>query len=274
MAVATDSGTLIYDPQRLRVRRLLKTSGRPRATAFSPSGHQIYVVGDTPQLTIFDRFELERVGRIPLPGPARGIRAGPYGRWLLVRPARGDSVWVVDLEADSIAGAVATPWAADLPAVTPSQTLLLRRGDDVVARDLGRRGFPVAGTVTGGAADRWLALDWSPAAPPEPESVLAAQPAAPGEPSPDSAAGADSAAAPAEPVYLQVSSSQNPEWARELSTKLSGAGLPARVLEPRHPDEPYRVVLGPYPSRAAGEAAGRTLGMPFFVLPVQEATAQ
>jgi cell division septation protein DedD len=66
-------------------------------------------------------------------------------------------------------------------------------------------------------------------------------------------------------VYLQVSSSQNPAWARDLAGQLRDAGLPASVLEPTGPDEGYRVVLGPYASREEAESAGRKLGRPFFI---------
>ncbi|MGH3993852.1 MAG: SPOR domain-containing protein, partial [Pseudonocardiaceae bacterium] len=72
-------------------------------------------------------------------------------------------------------------------------------------------------------------------------------------------------------VYLQVSSSQNPTWATELSQKLQGAGLPASVLEPKRSDEAYRVVLGPYPTREQAEEAGRKIGMPSFIVTAQEA---
>jgi cell division septation protein DedD len=71
-------------------------------------------------------------------------------------------------------------------------------------------------------------------------------------------------------VYLQVSSSQNPVWADELSQRLRAAGLPATVLRPRRSDEPHRVVLGPYPTREQAEEAGRKIGMPSFVVTTQD----
>jgi len=67
-------------------------------------------------------------------------------------------------------------------------------------------------------------------------------------------------------VYLQVSSSQNPAWADELSQKLKAAGLPAAVLQPARSDEAYRVVLGPYATREQAEETGRGIGMPSFVV--------
>jgi len=37
------------------------------------------------------------------------------------------------------------------------------------------------------------------------------------------------------------------------------------VLQPRNPDDGYRVVLGPYPTRAQAEGIGRKLGRPFWI---------
>jgi len=70
-----------------------------------------------------------------------------------------------------------------------------------------------------------------------------------------------------------VSSSRNPQWARDLAGKLSESGLPASVLSPRREGDPYRVVLGPYASREEAEERGSSLGMPFFVITTGEAPA-
>jgi cell division protein FtsN len=67
------------------------------------------------------------------------------------------------------------------------------------------------------------------------------------------------------PLYVQVSTSQNPEWSQHLADDLSRAGMSARVLPPQSADDGYRVVLGPFPSRAQAEATGRRLGRPFWI---------
>jgi hypothetical protein len=41
--------------------------------------------------------------------------------------------------------------------------------------------------------------------------------------------------------------------------------MPATVLSPDRAGEPYRVVLGPYPTRDEAEATGRQLGLPFWI---------
>jgi len=66
-------------------------------------------------------------------------------------------------------------------------------------------------------------------------------------------------------MYVQVSTSQNEAWSSEMAQQLSRAGLAARVLPPRNPDDGFRVVLGPYPTRAQAEAIGRKLGRPFWI---------
>src|SRR5204863_8744954 len=66
-------------------------------------------------------------------------------------------------------------------------------------------------------------------------------------------------------LHVQVSTSQNDAWSTEMAQQLSRAGLSARVLPPHGPDDGYRVVLGPYPTRAQAEAIGRKLGRPYWI---------
>ena len=78
-------------------------------------------------------------------------------------------------------------------------------------------------------------------------------------------ASATDSSGPEGPLYVQVSVSQNQAWSVENAEQLVRAGLPARVLAPASPDEGYRVVLGPYPTRAQAEVIGRKLGRPFWI---------
>jgi hypothetical protein len=41
--------------------------------------------------------------------------------------------------------------------------------------------------------------------------------------------------------------------------------MQAMVLPPLPPEETFRVVLGPYPTREEAEDAGRKLGMPYWI---------
>ena len=260
VAVATDTAVVLYETQgKQRPPRSIHLSGHPRAVLFSPSGHRLYVAQEDDALLVLDRFGGDELASIKLPGPARALRGDRFGQWLLVRPASGDSVWVVDIGRGRVSGTVPARWTADLPAVASPNTLLVRRGKDVVALDLASKGFPVAGRVEEGAADEWLPVAWRPAR--DAESDVTADSAALAQA--DTGAGAAS-------VYLQVSSSQNPAWANELAEKLRAAGLPASVLAPKRSDEANRVVLGPYSTREQAEETGRKIGMPSFVVSAQD----
>jgi hypothetical protein len=260
VAVATDTAVVLYETQgKQRPPRSIHLSGHPRAVLFSPSGHRLYVAQEDDALLVLDRFGGDELASIKLPGPARALRGDRFGQWLLVRPASGDSVWVVDIGRGRMSGTVPARWTADLPAVASPNTLLVRRGKDVVALDLASKGFPEAGRVENGAADEWLPVAWRPAR--DAESDVTADSAALAQA--DTGAGAAS-------VYLQVSSSQNPAWANELAEKLRAAGLPASVLAPKRSDEANRVVLGPYSTREQAEETGRKIGMPSFVVSAQD----
>ena len=129
VAVATDTAVVIYETQGKQRPASIQLPGHPRDVLFSPSGHRLYVAQDDDELLVLDRFSGDRSSRpIDLPGPARGLRGDRFGQWLLVRPAAGDSVWVIDIGRWRFAGAVATKWATDLPAVASPNTLLVRRG--------------------------------------------------------------------------------------------------------------------------------------------------
>jgi hypothetical protein len=251
VAVASDSGVALYDPLGRRAAAFVRLADRPRALAFSPSGHRIYVARRASLgLAVIDRFERRELDGVALPGPATTVRLDPLGRWLLARPALGDSAWIVDLPIKRHTGAVATTWQTDLPAVSPDGVLLFRSGDDLVA--VRPDSLRETGRVKGGAADLWVLSTWLPRG-----SAPAAQ--AGGDALATEAAGAEG------PLYVQVSTSQNPEWSGRLADDLARAGLAARVLPPKSPDDGYRVVLGPYPTRAQAEAIGRKLGRPFWI---------
>ncbi len=263
VAVAADTAVVIYDPMAKHAPLVVRVSGHARDVAFSPSGHRIYVARDDRNLLVLDRFSGDPVGTIELPRAAEALRSDEYGQWLLVRPAEGDSAWVVDVGRARFAGGIATRWASDLPAIAAPNTLLARRGSDVVALNTGADGFPETGRVKDAADDLWLPLRWRPVR--DVEVAAAAD---------SGLQAADSSSAEAPSVYLQVSSSQNPTWANELRDKLKGAGLPASVLPPARSDEAFRVVLGPYATREQAEETGKKIGMPSFVVTPQDSPAR
>jgi hypothetical protein len=250
VAVASDSGVTFYDPLGRRDPAFVKLADSPRALAFSPSGHRIYVARRTvPGLAVIDRYERKELDGVALPGPVAALRLDPLGRWLLARPTVGDSAWIVDLPIKRHTGIIPTAWQADLPAISPDGVLVYRRGKDVVS--LRPDSLTEVGKVERGAADLWVLTTWLPRG--VPASTV-------------SAAASESAGTGAEgPLYVQVSTSQNPDWSGHLADDLTRAGLAARVLPPQHADDGYRVVLGPYATRAQAEATGRRLGRPFWI---------
>lgn len=243
--VISDSALMVIDLERGAEPRRLRLGGAALAAAYSASGHRLYVATDAPDVELFDRFELSRVGRVAAPAFVTALRADPFGRVLLGRTDEG--VLLLPLGGDS-ARLVPGSWEDDLPAAAPDGTILVRRGADVVA--LGPDDGKERGRVKNGAADRWLIVPWDPR---RPTLQLAARQA----PGPAPAAGQE--------IYLQVSSTSNAQWADGLAQDLRAAGMRASVLAPRTEDEMYRVVIGPYPTREQAEAIGRTLGMPYWI---------
>jgi hypothetical protein len=211
-------------------------------------------------LAVIDRYERSEVDGVALPTPAATVRLDPLGRWLLARPSIGDSVWIIDLPIKTLVGTVATSWDADLPAIAPDGTLLVGQAHDVVAY---RPDSVVkeAGRIAGGDADLWTFTQGrsrgSRGMLADADAITAV---------PDSAGGPVAGTPGAEgPLYVQVSTSQNEGWSVQMAQQLSRAGLDARVLPPKGPDDGFRVVLGPYESRDKAETIGRKLGRPFWI---------
>jgi DNA-binding beta-propeller fold protein YncE len=254
VAVAADSGVLLLDPSGRRAGVFIPLPDHPRALAFSPSGHRIYVARKTGLgLAVIDRFGREEMDGVALPGPAVAVRLDPLGRWLIARSEFGDSVWVVDLPTKTLSGSVGAAWSDELPGIAPDGTLLVAQGADVVSYR--PDSLVEQGRAAGAAGDLWVVTDWLPSGAAR-TAALAGSEAAP-------AAGADSTSTGA--FYVQVSISQNQTWSQEMASQLSRAGLAARVLPPASGDDGYRVVLGPYATREQAEDIGRKLGRPFWI---------
>ena len=261
VAVAAGDEVVLLDPSRPTSLKRLGVRGGARAVTFSPSGHRLYVAQDRDELREYDRYAGDWRGEIDLPGPAGAVRTDLYGTRVLVRSAEGDSVWIVDPAAGQLVATLEADWSADLPMLAPPSFLVARRGKDVVTVDLSGAAPDDRGRVAGGAGDLWVAVGWSPERP-EPiaadSTVLTA----------DSIALAGDSTAGSARLYLQVSSSRNADWARELSEKISAAGVAATVLSPASGDDVYRVVVGPYATREQADSASRKLGMPSFVVSI------
>ncbi|NOT09983.1 MAG: hypothetical protein HOP28_17460 [Gemmatimonadales bacterium] len=265
VAVAADSVVMLYEPLGRKLVSSIPSRRHARNVAFSPSGHRLYVAEDDNEILVYDRFSRAEIGRIALPAIPREIRIDASGRWMLAQGTTGDSLWVVDLATRRLTATVPGGWAPDLPLVAGASTLVVRLGDDVVTYDLLKAPPKQTAILPGAAADFWLAIAWVPrerlsAATAAAESAGVAQ---------DSALAAQDStlvAADSTDIYLQVSTSQNPEWAAQLAQKLKEDGFPASVLDPTTTDEGFRVVVGPFTTRELAEETGKRLGRAYFVI--------
>ena len=264
VAVASDSGVMLYETAGQRGRSTISSVRNARRVGFSPSGHRLYVTLESPEIRVYDRFSLKQLKTIGLPGMPREFRVDASGRWLLVHPITGDSLWVVDLATNALSATVPGTWAADLPLVAGAATLIVRSREDVLAYDLLQAPPKRIAELKGGGTDLWLAGSWVPRER-LPAAVAAAESASVTQ---DSALRVDSTATATDSIaiYLQVSRTQNPDWAELLSKQLKGDGFPALVLAPKEEEDGYRVLVGPYDTREAAESTGKRLGRAYFVL--------
>jgi hypothetical protein len=257
VAVAADSAVVVADPSGSHAPDVTDISGHARAVMFSPSGHRMYVGRDKDGILAFDRYTSRERDGIDMPGGARDLRGDIYGLWMLVHSRAGDTLSVVDLTSRNVIARTATPWGDDLPLIAPPFLLLVRRGGDVMGLDLEHDGLKERGRVAKAADDIWVPIAWAPgndanAVPQATDSTLVATDT--------------SAAAAGQRFFLQVSSSRNPAWARELAEKIAAAGVHASVVDPANADDVYRVVVGPFASREQADSASRSLGMPSFII--------
>jgi hypothetical protein len=248
-AVAVDSGVVLIDPEDSGAQALLRFESRPTEVLFSPSAHRLFVATDDGHLHAVDRFSHDVVSSLELPGRAIDGWMGIWGHHLLLRPEDGDSIWTVDVVAWRLGPTIAAVWEDNaLPLMAPDGTLLVRRGDRIVS--LVSDSMVPAGDADDPRGDLWMVTAWDPRRP-----MLEAAASGP-SPTPSPAG---------QTIYVQVSSTNNPDWAAHLAGNLGRAGMEASVLPPGGPDAPSRVVLGPYATRDEAEQTGRQLGLPFWI---------
>ena len=280
----------------------VELAGKISTVAATPSGDRLYVIlAGKPELRAIDRYRGGEGDRIELPGEAIDLRMDPLGRYLLARPAKGDSAWVIALGAQRVVGAVATEWRSDLPFVAPDGRLALVSGNDV--RFVDAETFRTVATVRGGGKDFWTLVSWNGFRPRDSsldqpvhfDSGIGA--------SGDSSAGVDSNAfsggaggiadaragtvplpeattpapaqrpSPTAPAastnrgyFVSVASHNNESAARADAANLVVDGVAAHVATaPGTNGMLYRVVLGPYSSRAAAEQAGAKSKRPYWI---------
>ncbi|MFN8581440.1 MAG: SPOR domain-containing protein [Gemmatimonadaceae bacterium] len=269
------------------------------AVAPTPSGDRIFVASKGEKaIDVIDRYSASVTGRVRLPGFITELRMDPLGRYLLARPVDGDSAWVVAIGTESLVGAVHTIWREDLPLVAPGGAIATLLGSTVDFVDPVNHASMIK--IENGDSDFWFAMLWNGFRPRakgldravtfQTEESLQTMGAARGDSS--AAAVRDTTPAPArasqdappreetppqppprEPAarsatwIVSFAAVLSEDRARELarSIRVEGAGV-ARVSV-SHSDGTaiYRVLMGPYSSRAEADRIGKASGHTYWI---------
>ena len=308
--VATDTALVGVRGRDLSEVPPIRVRGHIVALAPTPSGDRIYVAtaGDS-SLAVVDRYTDKVASTIQLPGQISDLRMDGLGRYVIARPARGDSAWVIAVATNHVIGSVRTKWTEDLPATAPDGAIALDSDRDVIFVD--GETLQAVRTVAGGASDFWYFTFWNgfrpraagvdqpvsfatadtttsdsarlaaestrvaaadTAAKPQPTAPVAAAPQQPHQeprPQPTLPAPPPTASAAA-PFTVSFAALLNASKAHALADSISVAGTRARVVPSQRAGTTiFRVVLGPYPNRATAEQIGRDSKRSYWVFPGQ-----
>lgn len=245
-----------------------------RAIAASPSGDRFYAVTDSSStLYVIDSFQDRVEARTELPGPASDLRVDPFGRYVLVRAAKGDSVWVMAIGTNQIVGRFTSAWRGDAPFVLI---------DGAIAR-LDRRDLVIAGAtarqINRGSDDFWYPFTWNGL---RPRAAALDQPVR----LPTDSDTIAKVAAPAESTVAQTPAAPPPrtdsaklgftvsfaalldeQRARDAASKITINGQTARVVTGMVGGTAvYHVVLGPYSTRDEADRIGRASGQSYVII--------
>jgi hypothetical protein len=244
-----------------------------RAVAVSPSGDRFYVLTNgSHELQVVASSSDRVTTRIELPGEGRAVRVDPFGRYVLVRAAKGDSLWVVSVGTERVAASLRSTWRADLPFVAPDGAIAVIAGGDVRFVDpLTLRG---ARQVAGGAADFWYPFVWmgfrsrstaldQRAAASDSDSVSVGAPVRPESLPPETRSPEDTAKAGFTVSFAVLLDSAK---AQAQAAKIVVDGTAAHVVNGvTGGTAVYRIVLGPYATRDQAERVGRASGQSYYI---------
>ena len=247
------------------------------AIAATPSGDRFYMITDSSHvLYVVDPLQERITTEVELSGRPRDLRIDPLGRYVLVRPATGDSLWVVSVGADKVIGTFGSPWRSDIPFVAADGTIATIDEEDVAFVNVETR--REMHRALDGAADVWYSFAWNGL---RPRATTL-------DSNPQSSADSDSAVAVAPPrtdtvkprtvapapprdslragFTVSFAVLLNEAKARELAAKIVVDGKPARVVTGVNEGiTVYRVVLGPYMAKEEAERVGRASGQTYYV---------
>lgn len=275
------------------------------ASVATPSGDRFFIATDSVNsIRIVNTYRNAIVGEIELPGRPSELRMDTYGRALIVRPAAGDSAWIIALDTDHLLGSVKTAWRRDLPVIAPDGSILAASGRDVVFLD--GASLQRKRVVSMGADDFWHFFEWGGFRPraagidepvsfeaigipdsttfgvdtlgidtlrPPPTTGIPPVPTPPDttRPPPAVAPPPIPTPTPAPPVIslgftVSFATLLDQGRAEAMAREIRIDGRTARVLtSARDGTVLYRVVLGPYSTRAEAERVGRASGRDYWV---------
>ena len=285
---AVKSELLSVPPQSLDAIERLTAADDILAVAPTPSGDRIFLANQGgARLEVLDRYSEQVEGSVTLPGLVTELRMDPLGRYLLARPVAGDSAWVVAIATETVVGSVQTAWREDLPAVASDGLVAVIRGTEVAFVD--PRDGAARHRVKDGAADLWFFALWNGFRPraqgiDNPVSFSLGEGARERPPvdslrrAPSVTATRDSAVRPPAPPGTTTVAPPPPpppparsnSWtvsfaavlsearAREIAATISVDGQHPRVVQGQTAGTTvYRVIFGPYNSKADAERIGR-----------------
>ena len=269
----------------------VKFDGPVVALTTTPSGDRVFVATERSRdISILDRYSGELSEAIRLPGQAKELRIDPLGRLLLARPDTGDSVWVIDVGTNRRVTTLRTPWRDDLPNVAPDGAVAT-----VVGRDVH---FTVPGhdrpriIVRDGGQEIWHFVFWNGFRPRAPgldlpvvfpvDTLYYAEPVAdslatpvptpvdtttPTRPQQVVPADTTSRVPAATTVWsVQIAAVLSEDRAREIARAVRVDNVQPRVvIATVDGTRVYRVVMGPFSSRAEADRVGRQSGRDYWV---------
>lgn len=281
--ITTGAGLVGVRTRDLKAGPAISMGGTPRALAASPSGDRVFLLtGDARGVTVVDRYRDAVERTVALPAAASALRMDPFGRWLLVRAAKGDAVYVIALGTMAMAATTSSPWRDDLPAIAPDGSMARIVGADVVRWDPGTE--KELQRFVGGAADSWHLFSWNGFRAPtrEAEPVQFAASSADSaldslrapEPDPDAST---RASAPAASLVVTPPTTRGflvsfaallvAQAAESTASAINIGGEHARVVPTRQSGSTiYRVVIGPYASRDEALRLGRASRRDFWII--------